>query len=96
MILSFLFPFPIRGIDAPYLWIFYRQFGVLPIDEVVYIGNEDYFRDPADYSAMGRWETGEHPQRAFGYHLPTYARLAAADRKLIPASVFHELLAELP
>ncbi len=48
MLISFLYPFSLRGFDAPYLWIYYHQIQKLGGDNLAFILDESY-KKPLEY-----------------------------------------------
>jgi hypothetical protein len=70
MLLSYLYPFPIRNLPAPLHWSLYRQLGKFPADEVVYIGSADYFVDPKALSGTRLWETNPATQSRLRFGFP--------------------------
>jgi hypothetical protein len=96
MIVSFLMPLPIRNVEAALLWIFYRQLATLPADQVVYVGSEHYFRDPAAHAAAGRWEVRPESGAHYNYPLPTAEHIAALHKRVIDPAVLGPLRDELP
>ncbi|MBN2895220.1 MAG: hypothetical protein JXK05_04935, partial [Campylobacterales bacterium] len=66
---SFLMPFPIRGVEAPFLWVFLKQLHHFSADQVVFIGAKSYVdllhRQPQD-----RVEFNEASGLHYGYAIP--------------------------
>lgn len=92
MIAAFLLPFPLRGYRAPYLWIYYRLLAAFD-EPLLFIAGADYLRPPAEWAAGNRWEMQEISGRRLGYPIPTAERMAAQHYRLLPDSLFAELLA---
>lgn len=56
MIVSFLYPFNLRGVDAPYLWVYYHQLAKFLPDEITFIGDESYLYELEYFRKNKRWE----------------------------------------
>ena len=90
MILSFLEPFEIRGVKAPYLWIYYKQLQDFGIDDIVYIASEDYFLNPEFFMKQKRWEFLESVQKNNKYTIPSYKKILASNKEVIK-DIYKEL-----
>jgi len=88
MILSFLEPYEIRGIKAPYLWVFYKQLQDFGIEDIVYVGAEDYFIDPNVFKSEGRWEFSLTAQKTNKYEIPSYNKILNAKKEIIDKEKF--------
>jgi hypothetical protein len=66
---SFLMPYPIRNKEAPYLWIFYKQLSLFKSDEIVFIGDAYYRKDPV--LLKDRDEITEASANYGEYNVPT-------------------------
>lgn len=93
MIGVYLLPYPVRGVPAPYLWVFYKLLSLLK-ERALFMVGEDYLADPARFAAEGRWELTPLTQSTYGYTTPTPATLAGHRVEALPASLFPALLAE--
>ena len=51
MIVSFLYPFNIRGIEAPHLWFFLEQMQKIK-EDIIYIGSKEYFCDNSESNRL--------------------------------------------
>jgi hypothetical protein len=91
LFISYLWPYGPRDIEAPHLWIFYKQLAQLDRAEVVFIGTDEYFRDPAYYAGQNRWEVQEDALRRLEYPLPSAQDVASVRRFSLPASLFERL-----
>ncbi|MBK5274129.1 MAG: hypothetical protein JJE30_03635 [Desulfuromonadales bacterium] len=89
MFVSFLYPFRIRNIEAPFLWIFYRQLAQFKHDEITYLGSPDYFVDPSGFGE--RWEFNRGAQENLGYSIPTKMDLDVINKRIIDHPVFDDL-----
>jgi len=89
MYISFLLPYNIRHTKAPFLWVFYKQLSNFKIDEVFYIGNEDYFVSSKAYH--DRDECSEESQYVQGYGIPTDTTLENLHKGIIDKLIFKEL-----
>ena len=69
VLISFLMPFPIRGVEAPYLWVFYKQLSMFAPDEIIFIGSKEYRIFP-DSFARNRFELDQKSAEHFGYDIP--------------------------
>lgn len=83
MFAAFLHPFPLRGLNAPLLWVFYRLAGQLG-QEVAFFLSRDYLAEPGDYAAAGRWEFSKQAQAALGYRVPSRAEREALQVEFVP------------
>lgn len=89
MFVSFLYPFPIRDIEAPFLWIFYKQLAHFKPDDIIYIASERYFAEP---SSLGeRWEFNTGAQKSLRYCVPSAAEIANIQKRIIDDTVFNDL-----
>jgi hypothetical protein len=80
---AFLHPFPIRGLRAPLLWVFYRlvnQFG----SDIVFLLSRDYLESPEIFEVADRWETTAESQAALGYRPPPKSMLGALRVEFVP------------
>lgn len=93
MIAIYLLPFPVRGVRAPYLWVFYKWLTVLRAPARFIVG-ADYVRNPADFAAERRWELGDTAQAVYGYRPPDAAGLARHELRFLADEVFATLLAD--
>ena len=91
MIAIYLLPYPLRGIRAPYLWVFYKWMTVLRERALFIVGN-DYLRNPESFAAEQRWELAGISQTIYGYTPPTAERLAEHDFRLLPDDLYGSLL----
>jgi|GEM_PF-1948800 len=94
MLISFLYPFRIREVKAPFLWVFYKQLAHFKPNEITYIANDDYFVDPTEF--RDRWEITPASQAHLGYCLPTATDLSAINKRIINNSVFDALSKKFP
>ncbi len=92
MIVVNLPQFPFRGVEAPYLWVFYKMLSSLRGDTHYFV-HQDYLIDPSIWAEQERWELGEETQRNLGYQIPAPASLANASCSLMPDELFEYLLA---
>lgn len=83
MIVSFLYPFNIRGIEAPHLWFFLEQMQKIK-EDIIYIGSKEYF---CDHSESNRWEVND-------YKMPKISELNKIKKYIISKDVFDELKEE--
>ena len=91
MFISFLYPYKIRDIEAPYLWVFYKQINHFSADEIAFIGDEDYFKSPDFFISKERWETMSGSFSYNGYYLPTQVKLNEYDKYFIDKNIFKSL-----
>ena len=91
MILSFLEPYEIRGVKAPYLWVFYKQLQDFGIEDIVYVGAEDYFRDPNVLKSGNRWEFSLTAQKTNKYEIPSYNKILNAKKEIIDKDIYKNL-----
>ncbi|WP_300168947.1 hypothetical protein [Sulfuricurvum sp.] len=68
--ISFLMPYPIRGIEAPYLWIFYKQLSSFRSDQIIFIGSPAYTKAASDFESP-RNEVTLDGAHFFGYDIPS-------------------------
>ena len=91
MIAVYLLPYPLRGIRAPYLWVFYKWMTVLR-ESALFIVGSDYLRSPESFAAEQRWELTETTQAVYGYTPPAAERLAGHTFRFLPDDLFESLL----
>lgn len=91
MFVSFLLPYPVRQCDAPYLWVYYKQLCSLPVDEVIYIGSEDYFLPPHHYQSQARWEVRDEYHPGLDYRIPFPSDLRESRKRLLSRDLFEPL-----
>lgn len=96
MFAAFLYPFPVRGLPAPYLWVCYKLLGDLGAEHVAVIASADYFRSPIELKAQGRFDCHAPINPELGFEVPTEAKLATLERAHIPTSIYRRLKAWLP
>lgn len=87
MFLSFLPPFGMRQLEAPYLWVLYKQITHLGPDEIAFIGTADYFRDPETFNFDQRWDIAPQAQEYAGFAIPTAEQLGTYRRFLLPDEI---------
>ncbi|MEA3638331.1 MAG: hypothetical protein VBE63_00120 [Lamprobacter sp.] len=95
MFISFLYPFPLRGLRAPFLWVAFKQMGDLGADQVAFIASDDYFVDPERYRRMGRFDCHAPVNPELGFRVPTHAEADGFARGLIPDQLYQRLKARL-
>lgn len=95
MFLSFLYPYPLRGRKAPYLWIAYKQVTDLAPHEVSFLCGEEYFTDPLEYRAQERFECLWTVNPELGFQVPTVKKLQAYCHYSLSLSHYHRLKREL-
>lgn len=54
--ISFLYPYPIRNVEAPHIWSLYKQLEHISPEDLFCIGSEDYFSGPEYFKNAQRWE----------------------------------------
>ncbi len=95
MLLSYLYPFPIRRLEAPLLWVFYRQLAAFRESDVAYIGSPEYFGDPGPTLEQRPWEANPETQARLRFEIPTFDETAGVRRHVVDASLFDPLLSEI-
>ena len=70
MMVYFLNPFPIRGEQAPYLWIFYKILAMTN-EKSVLIASDDYFNIPDYWRNLERYEVTPAASTQLGYDVET-------------------------
>jgi len=83
MFAVFLHPFPLRGLAAPLLWVFYRLANQLGRQAVFFLSG-DYLASPQIFAQAGRWEFSAQAQAALGYRVPARSELDALYVELVP------------
>ena len=56
MIVSFLYPFELRGLEAPFLWVYFNQRMSFKTSELTFLLDESYLNDKAYFLEKGRGE----------------------------------------
>lgn len=95
MFVSFLYPYPLRGRRASFLWVAYKQVGDLGPENVAFLSSEDYFEDPEAYRLDGRFECHAPVNPELGFRVPTHAELQAFPRAGAPEAIYRRLKSEL-
>jgi GT2 family glycosyltransferase len=95
MFISFLFPYKIRNMEAPYLWILYKQISSFTPEQLILIGSMDYFKDPNYFRDKKRWELGQDYCKNNEYEIPTKEQLESYEKYTIDDSIFDDLEGEL-
>ncbi|MFH1620160.1 MAG: glycosyltransferase [bacterium] len=91
MFISYLLPYSVRNIHAPHLWIFYKQLSYFKKNEAIYIGTEDYFKDPSFYVHQDRWDIREATLIYHESALPVAQDMDSICKFTIPGLIFDEL-----
>jgi glycosyltransferase involved in cell wall biosynthesis len=68
---SFLIPSVFEGVEARHLLVFYKQLADYGRNQVAFVGERAYFRDPAQLELEGRQEWQPSWRDAFDYQPPT-------------------------
>jgi len=74
MISVFLPAYPFRGVEAPYLWFFYRILTSLP-EPVSFMVGKEYLLPLEHWKLKNRWEMEHDSQTRLGYVLPELKNL---------------------
>jgi hypothetical protein len=96
MLLSYLYPFPFRNTNPPLTWVYYRQLGQLPPEEVEYVGSAGYFEDPVTVQQSRPWEISPLVQQQFGFGIPTTEQVAGCRQHWVELDLYDKLLSEQP
>jgi hypothetical protein len=94
LFVSFLPPFGTRKMAAPYLWVLYKQISHFSPDEVVFIGTEEYFQDPAIFIASGRKDISQQAQEYCEFRIPSYGDMMKYRRYFIQTDTFQDFEVE--
>jgi len=89
MFVSFLEPYHIRGVKAPYLWVFYKQINNFKKNEIVFIASDEYFQNPLIYTH--REEFKEYPRYKNEYSIPSYEEINQYKKFTIPLDIYKPL-----
>ena len=76
-----------RGNHSPYLWWFYKfvsEFGA----HAGFISGDEYYRDPSELLAEGRFEACEATANLYRYNLPDQTGLGKLSLQVIPREVW--------
>lgn len=97
MLVSFLLPYEARYSQALYLWIFYKQLNHFKDNQIVYIGNKNYFIAPSllQRNYPDKVELLEQQQYLLGYSIPSDEQVKTAKKYIIDATIFEDLEAKL-
>ena len=87
--LSFLMPYPIRSIEAPYLWIFYKQLSSFQSDEIIFVGSKDYKNVPSSF--YNRFEVNQENAIFNNYEIPTIEQINKYLFYEFPTEIFDKL-----
>ena len=93
MFVSFLYPFPLRGRRAAFLWVAFKQMGDLGPDQVAFVASEDYFVDPEIYCQSGRFDCHAPVNPELGFRVPEHGEQQQFRRTGIPESIYRRLKA---
>lgn len=93
MIAFYLLPYPVRGIRAPYLWVFYKWLSQLT-ERSLFIVGEDYLRSPECFINDGRWELSAETRHVYKYDIPTPNAFAKHDIRTLTNEIFAALLTD--
>lgn len=91
MFISFLYPFPIRNVEAPYLWVYYKQLTELDPQSVVFIGSKEYFFNPNYFLKKNRFELSKDNYVYNKYDIPNIEQINSYENFIIDSSVFSGL-----
>jgi len=89
VLVSFLYPFPLRGADAPFLWVYYHQLSKLKPDQVCFILDHSYLQPLEYFEEKGRWEM----QNEF-VTKETHSKINQYGNHLLPQARLSEIYAE--
>jgi len=90
--ISFLYPFNIRDVEAPFLWIYYKQMTEMSPDDVVFVGSKEYFFDPAYFAERNRYELTENSAAYNAYLIPSLNKIQSYENISISQDIFFEIL----
>lgn len=93
MFLSFLYPYHIRGVEAPYLWVYYKQLNEFKSDEVIFWGDKSYFRDPILYKE--RTELNLDVATSYQYKIPDKEKIDGYNNIIINSDEIKNILGSL-
>ncbi|EXI78677.1 MAG: Capsule polysaccharide biosynthesis protein [Candidatus Accumulibacter appositus] len=71
MFLSFLLPFPARGLNATYLCVLYKQITHFTPQEIAFVGSAEYFSAPEDFVRSGRVDASRQSEEYFKFRVPS-------------------------
>lgn len=91
MFVSFLLPYPVRYVEAPYLWVYYKQLCSLSPDEVMFVGSADYFQSPEYFMSQGRWEVRDEYHPGLDYRIPFPSDVTSSRKFVIDPKIFDSL-----
>lgn len=91
MFASLLLPCGTNGLEAPYLWVLYKQVTHFTPDEVVFIAPEEYFRDPDAFFTTDRWDISLAGQEHTHFQVPTAEELGRYRHQDLPRDWLDEL-----
>lgn len=93
MYISFLFPYEAKYSKAVYLWVFYKQLTHFDLNQIIFIGNENYFLKPSLLSCQEptKFELLPATQTNLGYRVPPDDLVENAKKYIINSDLFEEL-----
>lgn len=94
MFISFLYPFNIRDVEAPYLWVYYKQLFELFPDEIVFLGSEEYFYNPKYFIDKNRGEAKRSGCELYEYKVPKLDEMMEYNNYIINKEIFNELVVD--
>ena len=91
MFISFLHPYRIRNVEAPYLWVFYKQLYSFDLNDIYYVGSKQYFFSIKYFMENGRPELTEKVLKYNEYELPSDEKIKKCNKFIIDDSIFEPL-----
>jgi hypothetical protein len=91
MFISFLYPFRLRGLAAPFLWVAFKQMGDLGPHQVRFIASDDYFVDPDQYRRQGRFDCHAPVNPELAFRVPAHVEVQTFARATIPDRIYLRL-----
>lgn len=92
MFISFLYPFPIRNLESPFLWVYYKQLKTMTIEDIVFIGSKEYFFNPSYFKGKNRWELTSDSCKYNSYEIPSIEKINSYDNFIFNNDIFHDLI----
>lgn len=95
MFVSFLYPFRLRGRQAPFLWVMYKQLADLGVENIHFLADGSYFVDPEIYKRAKRFECSVMHNPELRFQVPSLQNLHECEYDVIPHRIYWRIRASL-
>ncbi|MFV3370536.1 GT99 family glycosyltransferase N-terminal domain-containing protein [Pseudomonas sp. NY15435] len=91
MLTIFLPPYPFRGIEAPYLWVFYKFLSEAK-EPLHFLTGKSYLQPSEHFTLQNRWELDPETCQKLKYAAPTADDISRHSFTFLDHRIFEELL----